>query len=154
MPGTPPRATARRAPRWLKVLNAVNAPLLRRGIGAAPQHLLAVPGRRTGALRATPVAVMTFESQRYLVAGYAGSDWVRNARAAGWGTLTRGNHTQRVTLTEVPAEQRAPILRNFARQIRGGRSFLTVAADAPLEEFSRASEQHPIFLVQAESRTG
>ncbi|MGA8427866.1 MAG: nitroreductase/quinone reductase family protein, partial [Candidatus Dormiibacterota bacterium] len=72
MPETPPHATARRAPRWLKVPNAVNAALLRRGIGASPQHLLAVPGRKTGALRTTPVAVMTYEGQRYLVAGYAG----------------------------------------------------------------------------------
>jgi deazaflavin-dependent oxidoreductase (nitroreductase family) len=136
------------------VVNRANAVLLRHGIGPSPQHLLAVPGRRTGVLRTTPVAVVTLEGYRYVVAGYAGSDWVKNARAAGWGTLTRGEDTERVTLTEVPVEQRSPILREFTRQVRGGRSFLTVTADATPEEFSRALEKHPTFLLQPEHQLG
>ena len=80
-----------------------------------------------------------------LVAGYGGSDWVRNARAAGRGTLRRGSKSDHVALVEVPVAQRAAILRQFARTIRGGRSFLTVAADASRAAFERAAPNHPVF---------
>lgn len=135
----------RRAPRWLKWVNPVNGFLLRLGFGPAPQHLLTIAGRRSGALRTTPVAVVVFENQRYLVAGFDGSDWVKNARAARQGQLRRGRATEHVQLLEVPVGDRAPILRRFAEKVRGGQAFLTVAADAPDEAFVTAAKRHPIF---------
>jgi len=137
----------RRAPSWLKWVNPVNRFLLERGIGPAPQHLLTVVGRKSGLARTTPVAVVVFEGQRYLVAGFDGSDWVKNARAARRGQLRRGRSTQPVGLEEVPLDQRAPILQLFAKTVRGGQSFLTVAADAPLEEFIAAAQRHPISRI-------
>jgi deazaflavin-dependent oxidoreductase (nitroreductase family) len=145
---TPPSAHRRRAPRWLKLLNGINRPLLARGIGPAPQHLLSIPGRRSGKLRTTPVAVITHRGNRYVVAGYTGSDWVQNARHAGWATLRRGRRTERVRMNEVPADQRAPILRAFAREVSGGRGFLTVKPDATEAELAAAAANHPIFLLE------
>lgn len=150
--GMSPPLVERRAPRWLKVANRLNVLLLRRGIGPAPQHLLAVQGRRTGTLRTSPVAVLAIDGRRYVVAGYAGSDWVKNARAAGWANLIRGRDTQRVILAEVPLEQRSPILCEFVRQVPGGRSFLTVGRNAPAEELVRACEHHPVFLLQTDQK--
>jgi deazaflavin-dependent oxidoreductase (nitroreductase family) len=135
----------RRAPGWLKWVNPVNRFLLKRGMGPAPQHLLTVAGRKSGTPHTTPVAVVVFGGVRYLVAGFDGSDWVKNARAARWGELRRGRAIQRVELEEVPLDQRAPILRLFAKTIRGGQSFLTVAAHASHEEFVAAGPRHPIF---------
>jgi deazaflavin-dependent oxidoreductase (nitroreductase family) len=135
----------RRAPRWLKWVNPVNTFLLRRGVGPAPQHLLTVVGRKSGAPRTTPVAVIVVEGQRYLVAGFDGSDWVKNARAAGQGELRRGRAIEQVRFVEVPAEDRAPILQRFAQKVRGGQSFLTVAADAPHAAFVAAAVRHPVF---------
>ena len=120
----------RRPPRWLKHANRINIVLLRRGIGPGSQRLLSVPGRTTGVRRTTPVAVIAIDGQRYIVAGYETSDWVRNARVAGWGVIRRGKDNQRVTLTEMPLDSTPAILREFAREVPGGRSFLTVAADA------------------------
>src|ERR1700686_4798025 len=102
---------ARRPPRWLTLANRLNVSLLRRGIGPGPQRLLSVPGRRTGLLRTTPAAMVAGDSLRYIVAGWANSDWVRSARAAGWGIVGRGRQSERVRLTEFPINERLPILR-------------------------------------------
>lgn len=95
----------------------------------------------------TPVAVLTLGGNRCIVAGFGGSDWVKNARHAVWAELSRGRRRERVLLDEVPVEERPPILREFARQVRGGRSFLTFAADASDLALAKASPQHPVFLV-------
>jgi len=135
----------RRPPRWLKLANRLNVTLLRRGFGPKTQRLLSVPGRRSGVLRTNPVAVVEVDGNQYLVAGWENSDWVRNVRAAGWGLVGRGRQYERIRLTEVPIAERPPILREFARQVRGGRVFLTVAADASSVDFATASPNHPIF---------
>jgi F420H(2)-dependent quinone reductase len=140
---------ARRPPRWLTLANRLNVSLLRRGIGPGPQRLLSVPGRRTGLLRTTPVAMVEVDGHRYIVAGWETSDWVRNARAAGWGIVGRGRQSERVRLTELPINERMPILREFARNVRGGRAFLTVAADASDDDFAKASANHPTFRLDS-----
>jgi len=135
----------RRPPRWLKLFNRINVALLRRGIGPGPQRLLTVPGRTTGRRRTTPVAVVSIGGERYIVAGFETSDWVKNARAAGWAIICRGKSRERVKLTEMPADTSPSILHEFARQVPGGRSFMTVAADASDAEFAEASFHHPVF---------
>jgi hypothetical protein len=131
------------------VINPLNRFLLARGIGPATQHLLAIAGRRTGVVRTTPVAVLEYDGERFVVSGFADSDWVRNARRAGRGQLLRGKYSEAVELLEVPVDDRGPILRAFAARVRGGRSFLTVGADASAEESSRAGAEHPVFRVTA-----
>jgi deazaflavin-dependent oxidoreductase (nitroreductase family) len=142
-------ADERRAPGWLKLLNPINRFMLRRGIGPATQHLLSIAGRKTGRTRTTPVALLAVDGERYVVAGFDGSDWVKNARAAGRGALVRGRNVERVMLTEVPVGQRGRILQAFARQVRGGTAFLTVPADASSEAFAAAAARHPIFQVSS-----
>ena len=137
--------SARRPPPWLKLANRLNVPLLRRGFGPGPQRLLSVPGRASGLLRTTPVAIVELAGHRYILAGWENSDWVKNVRAAGWGIVGRGRHSERVQLREVPVEERLPIVREFAHHVRGGRAFLTVAADASDDDFAKASANHPIF---------
>jgi hypothetical protein len=107
--------------------------------------VLSLPGRTTGLRRTTPVAVITIDGERYIVGGYETSDWVKNARSAGWALIGRGTTNERVTLTEIPPDHSVPILREFARSVRGGRSFLTVRADATDAEFANASPHHPVF---------
>jgi deazaflavin-dependent oxidoreductase (nitroreductase family) len=134
--------TPRRPPRWLALINPVNRFFLARGLGPAPQRLLTVPGRRSGRPRTTPVAVVEVSGQRYLVAGFAVSDWVRNARAAGQGTLRRGRVTETIRLRELPVAERVPILAAFVEQVPGGRSFLSSSSD-----FVEAADQHPVFAI-------
>lgn len=101
-------------------------------------------------MRATPVAVVNAGGERFIVAGYESSDWVKNARAAGWGMLRRGNDIERVTLTAISADESTEILREFARTIRGGRGFLTVKAGASDAQFAAASLHHPVFRVDTD----
>jgi hypothetical protein len=99
--------TTYRLPGYLKIANPLIKGLNRLGLSLGTMRVIAVPGRRSGKLRATPVSPLTVEGHRYVIAGLPGSDWAKNARAAGWGLLSRGRRTERVTLTEViePSEQ-------------------------------------------------
>lgn len=135
-------------PKWLRPVNAVNRFLLRKGISVGPPVLLSVPGRRSGRLQSTPVSPVEVAGHRYLVAGFAGSDWVKNARAAGWGRLGRGSNPDRVRLVEVPVSDRPPILKEFVTSVRGGRSFIDVPPAAPLSDFAAVADRFPVFRVE------
>jgi hypothetical protein len=132
-------STDRPPPGWLHHLNRINIALLRRGIGVGPQRLLSVPGRTTGILRTTPVALIEFNGKRFVVAGYETADWVKNVRVSGWAIIGRGRNTERLGLTEVPPHDRSPILREFARKVAGG----PLIPDSPEASFQEESRVHP-----------
>src|SRR5207244_4644754 len=48
-----------------------------------PVHVLTVVGRRSGKAQTTPVSPVTYDGHRWLVAGWADADWVKNLRASG-----------------------------------------------------------------------
>ena len=141
-------------PRWLGPANRAIVALQRRGLVLGTMRLLSVPGRRTGTLRTTPVSPLTVDGQRYVVAGVERADWVKNARAAGWGVLARGREEERVGLIELPAEERAPVLRAFPREVPHGVGFFRrlygVSADP--EEFATLASRCPVFRVEEARR--
>jgi hypothetical protein len=49
--------------------------------------------------------------ERYIVSALSEADWVKNVRAAGEGSLTRGKHSEAVRLVELPEPERNPVLR-------------------------------------------
>ena len=65
------------------VFNRVVAVLSRMGMSLAGSRVLELRGRKSGEPRRTPVNLMTFEGQRYLVAPRGHTQWVRNLRASG-----------------------------------------------------------------------
>jgi len=73
--------------------------------------------------------------------------WVKNARAAGWGMIVYGRKKERVTLTELPVEERPAILREFPVQVPGGVKFFERLLDLPNdpEAFAQAAPQCPVF---------
>jgi len=127
----------------------LNAAVLRRGLKVGSQHLLTVPGRRTGQPRSTPISVVTHDGQRYIVAAFAEAAWVGNVRAAGEATLVRGREDERVVLTELPVEEREPILRAFLDQVRGGVRFF---GPQTVEQIVADAERYPVFLVSEGGR--
>jgi len=137
-------------PRWLGPASRVNMWLLRRGLPIGTQHVLSVPGRRSGVMRSTPVSLVTLDGIRYIVSG-EGLAWVANARAAGWGTLERGRRAERVTLAEIAPTGRGPVLRAFWHQVPHGRSFIArlfgLAPDATADDFEAAAPRCPVFRV-------
>lgn len=118
-------------PGWLKLVNPVVIALQRLGIAVGTMRVLSVPGRKSGKLRTTPVSIMTVDGERYIVGGLATADWVRNARAAGWGILGHGRSRERVALIELPVEERGPILREFPRKVPHGVQFFQRLYDLP-----------------------
>src|SRR5271165_910733 len=63
-------------------------------------------------------------SSRYVIAGFPGADWVRNARAAGEATLQHGRHTERVRMVELSSEDARPVLRAFPTEVPTGVTFM------------------------------
>lgn len=128
-------------PGWMVRLNVA---LLRRGVKVGSQHLLSVPGRKSGIERNTPVSIVIVGDSRYIVAAFAEADWVKNARAAGAGSLGRGRHVEPVGLVELPESERGPVVRAFLEQVPGGRRFF----DSPDAEAVVASAgRYPVFRV-------
>jgi deazaflavin-dependent oxidoreductase (nitroreductase family) len=115
-----------RPPRWLKPINRVYKLFLRLGMSFGTERpvVLTIPGRVSGRARSTPVTPMHVDGGRYVVAVFPGADWVRNARAAGVGTLTRGRHREPVRMVELSAEEARPVLREFGSQVPAGVGFL------------------------------
>lgn len=110
-------------PGWLKPANRVVTLLERLGLPLGTIHVLSVPGRKSGQMRTTPVSLLSVNGQRYLVGGMIDADWVKNARAAGWGIIAYGRKKEQVALTELPEAERVPILRTFPKLVPGGVSF-------------------------------
>ncbi|MEQ0558168.1 nitroreductase family deazaflavin-dependent oxidoreductase [Amycolatopsis sp. NEAU-NG30] len=114
--------------------NKIVVALQRLGLAFGPMQLLTVPGRRTGVPRTFPVAVIALQGGRYVFQAYPKAAWVANVRAAGEVTLTRGRRQAAAKLTELPVDQRRPLLRELVRTSPAsvGKRFVTTGlADAP-----------------------
>ena len=110
----------RRPPRYLKSMNKVMMAVQKLGIPTGPAMVLTVPGRKSGQPRSTPMTPFDHDGGLYTVAGYPGSDWAANARAAGAGTLSRGRKSRRVKIVELSTEEAGPVLRSFAVKVPVG----------------------------------
>lgn len=130
-----------------RLINALVTPLVRLGLGPRRTFLLSVPGRRTGHIYRTPVTLVQRDGERWLVAPYGERSWVKNARAAGSVQLRRGRQAERVRVVEVPAAERATILRDYLRQVPATRDFFDAAPDAPVEAFAAEAHRHPVFRI-------
>ena len=137
-------------PTSLKVANKVIAAAHRMGL-AMPMPMLTVPGRKTGRPRSTPVSPYYVNGQRYVVGGYGGSDWVKNARAAGTGVLTRGHRRERVRLVDLAEPERGPILREFPVQVPHGIPMVlktgVVENESP-QAFEAAAPRCAVFRIE------
>lgn len=140
-------------PRWLGPANRVIVALQRRGLAIGTMRLLSVPGRKTGGLHTTPVSPFTVHGHRYVI-GFPQADWVKNARAAGWGVLARGRREERVNLVELPPGERAQILRQFPREVpHGVRYFVRagIVRSPDPESFASAAPWFPVFRIEEAS---
>ncbi len=146
-------AKTNQAPLFVRVANVLTTTLLRAGLplvgpGNYPMYLLTVRGRTSGQPRTVPIAMWEHDGKRYVGSVYGIVAWVRNLRARGVATLTRGRRSETVTVRELPQHEAALVLRE---DIKGGNPFARsygVTADASLEEFERAVLTHPVFVLE------
>jgi deazaflavin-dependent oxidoreductase (nitroreductase family) len=138
------------APLFIRVANVLTTTLLRvgvklKGAGNYPMYLLTVRGRKSGQPRTLPIAMWERNGKRYVGSVFGIVAWVRNLRAAGEATLTRGRRAETVIARELPQGEAALVLRE---DIKNGNPFARsygVTADSSLEEFERAVLTHPVF---------
>jgi len=150
-------AKTNQAPRSVRVANVLITTLLRAGlplvgpglvIGNYPMYLLTVRGRKSGQPRTVPLVIIERNGKRYVGSPYGIVDWVRNLRAAGEATLTRGRRAETVNARELPKGEATLLLRE---DTKGGNPFARyfgITADSSLEEFERAAVSHPVFVLE------
>ncbi len=105
-------------------------------LGMAGSTALEVPRRRTGEPQRIPVIPVEVDGATYVVSTRGESDWVRNLRAAGGGTL--GGRP--LTATELPVEERAPVIDAYREQ--AGRTVKTYWERLP------DPRDHPVFRIE------
>lgn len=139
-------------PRFVRVANVLTTTLLRAGVKlvgfGCPTYLLTVRGRKSGLPRTNPVSIVEQDGRRYLFAPYGAVDWVRNLRAAGTATLTRGRRAEEIRATVLPRGEAARVLKVFIETGNPMSRFFGVTPASSEEEFARAAAGHPVFLLE------
>jgi deazaflavin-dependent oxidoreductase (nitroreductase family) len=139
-------------PGWFTrhVFNPGVALLTRAGVSVWGSRELRVRGRSSGEWRTTPVNLLTFDGEQYLVAPRGLTQWVRNLRVAGSGELRVGRRTDAFTATELADTEKAPILRAYLKRWKAevGVFFDGVSAASPDADLARIAPDHPVFRLQ------
>ncbi|HXA97134.1 MAG TPA: nitroreductase family deazaflavin-dependent oxidoreductase [Candidatus Dormibacteraeota bacterium] len=128
-----------------RAANRVVRLLIRLGLMPGPTYLLTVPGRRTGRPLSTPVTLVEDAGGRWLVAPYGDVGWVRNARAAGQVTLSRGGRAETLAIRELSAAEAAPLLQRYVTRVPITRPFFDAKPDSPVAAFEAEAPRHPVF---------
>jgi hypothetical protein len=91
---------------------------------------------------------MYVDGTRYVVAGFPGADWERNARAAETATLTQGRTSQRVRMVELSDDEARPLLRQFPTLVPTGVSFMKrsgLVTEGTPDEFEALAGRCAVF---------
>ena len=138
-----------RPPRFIRVGNAITTLLLRLGVPMRTNTLLTVAGRKSGVPRTTPVTIIEYGGGRYIQSPFGEVDWIRNLRAAGTATLTRGRHVETISAQELTPEQAAPILKYAVSTAPSMiQAYFNFTADSPLDEVEQDAPRHPTFRLE------
>jgi len=119
-----PVRRANKVPRFVTLMSPVLQALMRRGVPMGPNVLLTVHGRKTGAPRTTPVAIIEVEGRRWIWSPWGDVHWAMNLRAAGRATVSVRGREEAVTATELDEPGRVAFFRDtftpFAKTSAGG----------------------------------
>lgn len=154
-------------PPWLviKILNPIVRGLTRTALPMGPNVTLSVHGRKTGAVRSTPVALIEASGRRWVIGAFGETEWVRNLRAAGRATITAGRKSEHVTAVELGPTEAVQFFRDVLRpyvrrtpvgllMVRTISRFMLGASDA-IDRPAEAAEGRPVFeLYRDEGRSG
>jgi deazaflavin-dependent oxidoreductase (nitroreductase family) len=142
----------RKRPGWFTshMFNPVVAGLTRLGISLFGSRVLEVRGRKSGEPRRTPVNLLTFDGERYLVAPRGDTQWTRNLRVAGEGKLLVGSRSEPFTAVELLDEEKPPVLRAYLKRwkFEVGAFFDGVGPDSSEQEMLSAAPKHPVFRLR------
>ena len=138
----------RRPTKLMQALNRFVGWLASRGLTPSDTTTLEVKGRRLGMIRSNVVTWVEQDEERYLVSPRGESEWVRNVRASDGDAVIRRRGGQKVRLEEVPAEERAPIIKAYlAKTAMATRQHFEVDPKAEIGEFEAIAARHPVFRI-------
>lgn len=138
------------------VMNPLVARLTRWGLSVKGSRVLEVRGRSSGEMRSNVVNLLTVDGVRYLVAPRGETQWVRNLRAAGSGTLRVGRRVEPFAATELADADKPPILRAYLKAWAWevGKFFDGLKASSPDEDLRTAAPGFPVFRIDPVSGDG
>ena len=113
------------------------------------QVSLETRGRRSGRTFRTVLGVARHDGVDYLVSMLGErAAWVHNVRAAGGEAVIRHGRKRRVHLEEVPAAERAPVLKAYVARARSGRRhFVPLTPQSSIGEFAAVADRFPVFRI-------
>src|SRR5437868_7946989 len=105
-------------PDWFTqhIFNPLVLLLTRLGVSVYGSRILAVRGRKTGQWRTTPVNLLEFRGQRYLVAPRGVTEWVRNIRVSKSAELRLGSRREPIQVVELPDTEKPALLRHYLQR--------------------------------------
>jgi deazaflavin-dependent oxidoreductase (nitroreductase family) len=152
------------AGRLLRLFNPLARWMISAGIPTgAPNVLLTVRGRRSGRLRAVPLAMLELDGAWFVHACYGETGWVTNLRVAGDATVTQsGGRRVPVQAVELSPEEAGAVLQRALAPFRRSRVFrallgphargpvgimwaFRIRIDDTLEENTAAARRYPLF---------
>jgi deazaflavin-dependent oxidoreductase (nitroreductase family) len=141
------------APLIVRLGNVLTTTLLRAGVklvgfGKYPMYLLTVRGRKSGQPRTISIVIIERNGKRYLASPFGIVAWVRNLRAAGEATLTRGRRSETVNARELTPKEAALVLREDIKDGNPFARYFGVTAESSLEDFERTTISHPVFVLE------
>ncbi|WP_377271530.1 nitroreductase family deazaflavin-dependent oxidoreductase [Peterkaempfera sp. SMS 1(5)a] len=151
-------ATAPEPTRYVKpggltdqLFNRVVAALTKAGLSIWGSRVLAVRGRKSGEWRTTPVNLLTYQGQRYLVAPRGHTQWVRNIRVSGGGELRIGRRAEEFRAVELADSDKPEVLRAYLKRwkFEVGMFFDGVGPDASDAELLGIAPGYPVFRVES-----
>jgi deazaflavin-dependent oxidoreductase (nitroreductase family) len=132
-----------------RIFGRILVALVRIGLVGGHFHVLEVRGRKSGRTISLPVDPIEWQGRRYLVCARGTSHWVRNVRAAGDIVLARARQRRRYAVRELPADQRAPVLKAyldaFSREVQ---RFFPVPKGSPVTAFEALAPRFPVFELE------
>lgn len=138
-------------PGWFtrRVFNPLVAVATRRGLSLQGSRVLAVRGRTSGEIRTTVVNQLVLDDVAYLVAPRGLTQWVRNLRVAGEGTLSVGRRVLPFTAVELTDAEKAPVIRAYLARWAWevGMFFEGLDADSDDARIAEVASGFPVFRV-------
>ncbi len=136
-------------PGWIaKYVNQAWAAIVSSGMAGDLYVTLEVRGRKSGKIVSLPLVVGLVDGERYLVSMLGDNvQWVKNVRAANGDVVLRHGQREKVHLEELPANQRAPMIKAYLQRATGAQPHMPLSKDAPVAEFEKIAADYPVFRV-------
>jgi deazaflavin-dependent oxidoreductase (nitroreductase family) len=141
-----------RKPGWVTrtLFNPAVEAATRMGFAVWGSRVLETTGRVSGKARRTPVNLLVFDGNEYIISPRGETQWVRNVRAAGGRlVLIHGRHRQERVASELEDAQKPAVLRAYLRRwkMEIGVFFDGVDARSSEEDLVRIAPSHPVFVL-------